>query len=102
MTATSRATQAARERGCVDLTHLRHAAVGWPRLGGLGAAVANVGEVAEGAAGLRSPRVPAPCGVLSSPGRCSHSDTALYISSVVLHTKQTGRHENDFTAHGYE
>jgi hypothetical protein len=25
---------------------------------------------------------------------------ALYISLVILHTKKTGRHESDFTAHG--
>ena len=38
----------------------------------------------------------------SSPGRYTHSVTALYVSSVIIHTKQTGRHENDLTAHGYE
>jgi hypothetical protein len=26
----------------------------------------------------------------------------MYISLVVLHKKQTRRHENDFTAHGYD
>jgi hypothetical protein len=26
---------------------------------------------------------------------------ALYILLVILHTKQTGGHENNFTAHGY-
>jgi hypothetical protein len=38
-------------------------------------------------------------GVLSH-GRCSHFHAALCISVVILHTKQTGRHEDDFTAHG--
>ena len=57
-------TEAVRKRGSVDLTHLRHAAIGRPRLSSFGAAVANVGEVTEGAAGLWSSRVPAPWDVL--------------------------------------
>jgi hypothetical protein len=35
----------------------------------------------------------------SSPGRESHSDTTLYISLVILHTKYTGWCENDFNVH---
>ena len=34
-----------------------------------------------------------------SPGRCSHSDPALYISLAILHTKHTGRRQNDFNIH---
>ena len=30
-----------------------------------------------------------------------HFQAALYISFVILHTEQTGRSENKFTAHGY-
>jgi hypothetical protein len=36
---------------------------------------------------------------VTSPGRCSHSDTTLYISSVILHTKYTGWYQNDFNVH---
>ena len=36
-----------------------------------------------------------------SPGRCSHSDTTLYVSLVILHTKYTGRRQNDFNVHAY-
>jgi hypothetical protein len=35
----------------------------------------------------------------TSPGRSSHSDTTLYISSVILHTKYTGLRETDFNVH---
>ena len=35
----------------------------------------------------------------ASPGRSSHSDTTLYISLMVLHTKYTGLRENDFNAY---
>ena len=35
----------------------------------------------------------------TSPGRESHSDTALYISLLILHTTHTGWRENDFIAH---
>ena len=33
------------------------------------------------------------------PGRLSHSDTALYISLVILYTKYTGWRQNDFNVH---
>ena len=32
----------------------------------------------------------------SCPGRYSHSDTTLYISLLILHTKYTGARQNDF------
>jgi hypothetical protein len=35
-----------------------------------------------------------------SHGRESHFHAPMYISLVVLHTKQRGRYEIDFTAHG--
>ena len=34
-----------------------------------------------------------------SPKRQSHSDTTLYISPAVVHTKFTGRCDNDFNVH---
>ena len=34
-----------------------------------------------------------------SPGRESHSDTTLYISSLILHTEYTGWCENDFNVY---
>ena len=34
-----------------------------------------------------------------SPGRESHSDTALYISLVILYRKFTGRRQNDFNVY---
>ena len=34
-----------------------------------------------------------------SPGRYSHSDTTLYILLVILHTKYTGRRQNDSNVH---
>ena len=34
-----------------------------------------------------------------SPGRCNHSDTTLYISLAILHTKHTGRRQNDFNVY---
>ena len=36
-----------------------------------------------------------------SPGRSSHSDTTLYISLAILHTKYTGWHQNDFNVYAY-
>ena len=35
----------------------------------------------------------------TSPGCSSHSDTTLYISLVILHTKYTGARQNDFNVH---
>jgi hypothetical protein len=35
----------------------------------------------------------------ASHGGLSHSHTPLYISLVVLHTKYTGRRQNDFDVH---
>jgi hypothetical protein len=37
---------------------------------------------------------------ISSPGRQSHSDIALYFSSVILYTKYTGLLPNDFNVDG--
>jgi ankyrin repeat protein len=34
-----------------------------------------------------------------SPGRCSHFDTTLYISLVILHAKYTGWCQNDFNVY---
>jgi hypothetical protein len=34
-----------------------------------------------------------------SPGRQRHSDITLYISLVIIHTKYTGWHQNDFNVH---
>ena len=33
------------------------------------------------------------------PGHYSHSDTALYIPLVILHTKYAGWCQNDFNVH---
>jgi hypothetical protein len=61
-----------------------------------------------GNAGLAAPRAAAPAGAAAhqrtaagglSPGHHSHSDTTLYISLVVLHTKYTGRRDNDFNVY---
>ena len=42
-----------------------------------------------------APTVPAARSrVTASPGRSSHSDTTLYISLVIIHTKYTGWREN--------
>ena len=35
----------------------------------------------------------------TSLGRKSHSDATLCISLVILHTKHTGRRQNDFNVH---
>jgi hypothetical protein len=35
----------------------------------------------------------------TSPGRQSHSDTALCIAFVILHTHCTGWRDNDFNVH---
>jgi hypothetical protein len=35
----------------------------------------------------------------ASPGRQSHSDTTLYISSLILHTKYTGARDKDFNVY---
>jgi hypothetical protein len=35
----------------------------------------------------------------SSPGRCSHTDTTLYIPLVFLYIKYTGERQNGFTIH---
>jgi hypothetical protein len=51
------------------------------------------GYIAAGSAPAAEPEPPARAG-LFRPGRYSHSDT-LYILFVILHTKYTGRPEND-------
>jgi hypothetical protein len=35
----------------------------------------------------------------TSPGRQSHSDTTLYVSLVIFHTKYTGWRDNDFNVY---
>ena len=37
----------------------------------------------------------------SPAGRYSHSDATLYISVVILHTRYTGRRQNDFNVYAY-
>ena len=36
---------------------------------------------------------------ITSPGRQSHSNITLYISLVIIHTKYTGRRQNDFNVY---
>jgi hypothetical protein len=47
-------------------------------------------------------KLPQPCFhryEIGCPGRLSHSDTSLYISLVILHTKYTGWRDNGFSVY---